>query len=167
MSYRSRIFFLLLAGLGTVAQVNAQVSSSANATTTVVDPAVIANTSDLNFGLIDADAPARSVVVSPHETSGPGEESDRRHGASPATITIAGASDQSYSISLPQEAHTLVRQGGNETVTVQDFTSDLPEGLLLSGEQTLRIGATLSVEERQAPGLYASQSGIPVIVNYN
>lgn len=167
MSYRSRIFFLLLASLAPIAQVNAQVSSSASATTTVVDPAVIASTSDLNFGLIDADAPARKIVVSPHETSGQGEESDKPHSASPATITIAGAGDQSYSISLPEKAHTLVRQNGNETVTVQDFTSDLPEGLLLSGEQTIRIGATLSVAEKQAPGLYAPQSEIPVIVNYN
>lgn len=166
MSYRSRLAFLLLASLG-CAQVNAQVSSSASATTTVVDPAVIANTSDLDFGRIEADAPARTIVVSPHETSGQGDGRNSSNGAAPATITIAGASDQSYSISLPKEAHTLVRQNGTETVKVKEFTSDLPEGLLLSGEQTMRIGATLSVEEKQAPGLYASQSGIPVIVNYN
>lgn len=167
MSHLSRLAFLMLAGLGAFAQVNAQVSSSASATTTVVDPAVIDNTSDLDFGRIEAGAGARTIVVPPHETSGQGEGSENRKSASPAAITISGASDQSYSISLPQEVHTLVQQNGNETVKVQEFTSDLHEGLLLSGEQTIRIGATLSVAEKQAPGVYASQSGIPVIVNYN
>jgi spore coat protein U-like protein len=167
MSYCSRIALLLLAGLGVSAQVNAQVSSSASATTTVVDPAVITKTSDLDFGQIEAGGPARTIVVSPHETSGEGAGKDSGQGASPATITIEGASDQSYSISLLQGTHSLARQNGNETVKVKDFTSDIPDGLLLSGSQTINIGATLLLEDKQAAGLYNSQAGIPVIVNYN
>jgi hypothetical protein len=167
MPYCSRIALLLLAGLGMSAHVNAQVSSSASATTTVVDPAVITKHSDLDFGHIEAGGTARTIVVSPNETSGQGGNKDSGASASPATITIEGASDQSYSISLPQGTHTLARQNGHDTVKVKDFTSDIPDGLLLSGSQTIRIGATLVVEDEQAPGLYTSQSGIPVIVNYN
>lgn len=167
MPYRSRTVLLLFAALGLSAQANAQVSSSASATTTVVDPAVITKHSDLDFGHIEADGTARTVVISPNETSGPGGNQDNGAGASPATIKVEGASDQSYSIGLPQKAHTLAHQNGNDTVKVKDFTSDIPDGLLLSGSQTIRIGATLSIEEGQAAGLYVSQAGIPVTVNYN
>lgn len=167
MTHRSSAALLLFASLAASAHVNAQVSSSASATTTVVDPAVIAAQADLDFGRIDAGSARKVVVVAPQETSGPAGSRDSAGGASPAVVTVAGASDQSYSVSLPRQARTLVRENGGETVKVGEFTSDLPEGMLLSGEQTIRIGATLSMEERQAPGRYVSPSGIPVIVNYN
>lgn len=167
MPYRFRIAVLLLTGLAVSTQANAQVSSSSSATTTLADPAVIAETSYLDFGKIDADSDTRTIQVLPHETSEQGSADDTRLGPTPATVSIAGASDQNYSVSVRGKPHTLARQNGKETVKIQDVTSDLPEDMLLSGSQTVRIGATLTMDDEQAPGLYLSQLGIPVTVNYN
>ncbi len=179
MLHRYHPSLLLLACLGIVAPASAQISSSANATTTVVDPAVIATLSDLDFGAISPAASGSTVIVTPHESTGDsgasasveksGEQSDAKSvaKASPAIIAIGGASGQSYSITLPKESHLLKQENGHETVAVEAFTADIPEGLLLSGEQTIRLGATLSMNEGQAPGRYTAPSGFPVIVNYN
>jgi hypothetical protein len=49
-------------------------------------------------------------------------------------------------------------------------TNPTPTGLLSAGgTQTLQVGATLSVNGGQAPGLYTTQAGneFTVTVNYN
>lgn len=163
---RSKLILFLVSSLSLSTQVGAQVSSSASATTTLADPATIAKAADLDFGLIDA-GKNTSVVVSPHETSGRSQGNESESAASPAIIDISGASNQSYSIGLPREARILTRQNGNETVTVREFATGIPEGLLMSGKQTVQVGATLAMENGQAPGLYATQDGIAVVVNYN
>lgn len=175
MLHRYRPSLFLIACLGITAPASAQVSSSANATTTVVDPAVITTLSDLDFGAINPAASGSTVIVTPHESTGDSgaSASDKKSveksaaSTAPAVIAIGGASGQSYSITLPKESHILKHENGNETVAVEAFTADIPEGLLLSGEQTIRLGATLSMNEGQAPGRYTAQAGFPVIVNYN
>lgn len=157
----------LFALCGVSTQAAAQVGSSANATTTVVDPAAIAKISDLDFGTIDANSESSTIVMTPHETAGNNGASDSGSAASLAAIHISGANDQSYSISLPRQARTLSRQNGTDTVSVHGFTSDLPEGMLVSGNREVRIGATLSLNDEQAPGTYTDEAGIPVTINYN
>ena len=183
MLHRYHPSLFLIACLGIAAPASAQTSSSANATTTVVDPAVITTLSDLDFGAISPAASGSTVIITPHESTGDSgasassenssEKSVEKSAAksvakaSPAIIAIGGASGHSYSITLPKESHILKQKNGNETVAVEAFTADIPEGLLLSGEQTIRMGATLSMNEGQAPGRYTAQAGFPVIVNYN
>lgn len=161
-----KLILMLVTSLGLSAPVYAQLSSTASATTTLADPAGIAKASDLDFGLVEA-GKNTSVVVSPYETTGRSHGNDAASAATPASIDITGASDQSYSIGLPREARILQRQNGKETVTVREFATGIPEGLLMSGQQRVQVGATLAMEKEQAPGLYASQAGLPVVVNYN
>jgi len=165
MLHRPLYFSLLLpAFLAMAPHTHARISSDANVTTTVVDPAVITAASDLDFGPIsgDANAGGKARVVAPRKPAGTSAGK-----ASPATVIVGGAADQSYSIGLPKEAYLLKHENGRDTVTVDGFTTGMPEGLLLSGEQIIRMGATLSLDAQQAPGLYSSQAGIPVTVHYN
>src|SRR5690606_21477954 len=122
--------------------------------------------SDLDFGPIASNGKTKdgshTRVVSPHDPAG-----DSAENGSPATLIISGAGDQSYSIGLPRGSHLLKHENGRGTVTVENFTTGLPEGMLLSGEQTIHLGATVSLDAQQSPGLYTVDGGIPVIVHYN
>ncbi len=84
-------------------------------------------------------------------------------GPSSLVVTMSGAGNPNYMITLPNSA-TLTGPGG-ATMTVDTFRADPGAGMVdrRTDQEVLRIGATLRVNPMQAPGSY---SGVyPVTVH--
>lgn len=82
--------------------------------------------------------------------------------------TVTGTPGSSYSITLPAN-DTVSLSNGSNTMAVNEFVSNpaatsSSTGLLLTGSQTLYIGATLTVSNNQPAGSYSGT--FPVTVTY-
>jgi hypothetical protein len=150
----------------------AQVSATATATATVVTPIQITKQVDINFGTLAVSATGGTVILTP--AGGRSTTSGVVLPATASTITaasfdITGQPNYTYAITLPSTATILTRNTGTETMSVGTFTStpSLTGTLDGSGNQPLKVGATLTVGSLQAAGVYVSGTPFTVIVNYN
>lgn len=144
--------------LGFPSTVQAQTSSTANftASVTIIQPIIITNTGNMNFGSIDAQQGGK-VILTPENTrvsnghvALAGEEN-----LSAASFQVKGQAGMAYSLQVPTASYTL--SNGTEEIIIEDFTSSLGAGgLLADGTQTFNIGATLNVKPGQTPGFYTN-----------
>ena len=151
----------------------AQASATASASATIITPISIAKTVDMDFGNIAVSASVSGTVIL--DTKGSRTTGGSGGVTLPATtgtvaaaeFTVSGEAGYTYAITLPSKA-TLADGSGN-TMAVSSFTSyPSATGTLDSkGNETLSVGATLSVSAGQAAGTYTDKSGVPVTVNYN
>jgi Domain of unknown function (DUF4402) len=146
-------------------------SASASISATIVLPLGLTKTVDLNFGNIAAGNTSGTVKIDPlgtiSATGGiiiPSESGT----VTPASFQVTGEGAYTYTITLPSSAIIIKRVSGSETMLVNNFTS-FPSGTgkLVSGTQTILVGATLTVGASQPASEYKSESGFEVIVNYN
>jgi hypothetical protein len=166
---KSLIMMIMIAATtGAMAQESATASSSA----TIVAPIGIEKSADMNFGNVATNDAGGTVVLTT------GGSTSKTGGvtlpANTGTVTAAafdvtGESDYTYTITLPSTAITLQDDAGTPNeMTVGTFVSDpLTTGALVSGAQTVNVGATLNVDGSQEPGVYTNTSDLTVTVNYN
>jgi hypothetical protein len=149
---------------------NPKVSATANATATIITPISIEKKVDLNFGNIVANSTGGTVTIATDNTpkynkvAAPSIPGTR----SAASFEVKGFAGVTYSIELPKTI-TLKKDGGKETMTVDNFVSN-PSGtglLSASGSQTVNVGATLNVAANQVAGTYKNTTDLKVTVNYN
>jgi len=170
MKAQIRIIALSLFLTGISISTFAQVSSTANASATIVTPIAISKTVDMNFGNVAVSATAGTVILTPagSRTLTGGVTLPTIAGTvTAATFTVSGAPNYTYTITLPGTATTISYLTNN--MTVNAFTSTpTPTGVLSAGgTQTLAVGATLNVLAAQVAGLYTSATPFTVTVNYN
>ncbi|WP_276133160.1 DUF4402 domain-containing protein [Polluticoccus soli] len=146
-------------------------NANAHAKATVVVPIAISNINDLNFGNIAVSASAGGTVVldptNNTRTSSNGVSLPANQGTVQAAMfEVTGAPLFTYTISVPSQ---LLVYNGSNNMTVNNFISTPIAGSLdNSGKQTLKIGATLTVNPNQADGNYQSSGqGFTVTVQYN
>jgi hypothetical protein len=149
---------------------SAQSTASATASATILTAISITKTVDMNFGNISVQAATGGTVI----LTTAGVRSATGGVTLPATggtvtaaaFTIGGEGSYTYSITLPVVDH-IISNGAN-TMKVNTFLSNPAIfGTLSTGTQTLTVGATLIVAAAQANGLYVSETGFNVTVNYN
>ncbi|MCX6250473.1 MAG: DUF4402 domain-containing protein [Bacteroidetes bacterium] len=165
-----KIFTFGLVVLGFSVNSFAQVSATSSASGTIVSPIAITKTVDMNFGNVAVSSSPGTVILAPSgtRTPGGGVTLPATVGTvSAATFTVTGVANYTYIITLPLTASTLT-SGGN-TMTADSFTSvPTPTGTLDgTGQQTLKVGATLNVGGGQAAGVYTTANPFTVTVNYN
>lgn len=149
--------------------VNAQVAT-ANTEATIITPIAISKTFDLNFGNIAAGTATGTVTVAPDDgRTSTGDVT--LPAATPGTITaaqfdITGLANATYSITVPA---TFNVTGAGNPMAVGTFVTDpTPTGTLDgSGEETVKVGATLSVGANQAAGVYTNTTDLQITVAYN
>lgn len=148
-----------------------QETATATATATIVTPIAITKTADMNFGNVAVQSTTGGTVVlppsaTPTRTTTGGVTLPATAGTvTAAAFTVTGEDGYTYSISLPTSV--TITSGAN-SMTAGTFTSSPSgTGTLTSGEQTLYVGATLSVAAAQASGTYVSATPFNVTVNYN
>jgi hypothetical protein len=157
--------------------VGAFAQASSPALATIITPIAISNDVVLDFGAVVASGALGTVTMAPDNTrtEGGGVTLHASNVGSAAEFSVTGQANFTYSITLPAGA-TTISDGGTNTMTVSTWTSNptvLAGGQLDgTGNQTLRVGATLNVAANQAPGDYSSEfaggSGpFTVTVNYN
>lgn len=165
------IFSVLVALFTLVSiNVNAQTASaSANATgsATIIAPIQISKTVDMSFGNIVAGAGSGTVVLATNDSrSKTGDVI--LPAATPGTIAsaqfkVTGLANATYAITLPT---TLNISNGSQSMTINSFTSTPSStGTLTSGEETVKVGATLNVGASQASGNYTGSFSVTVAYN--
>jgi hypothetical protein len=161
------IVILLLASRMTVF---CQVTATASTTAVMITPIAITKDVDMNFGNIAVSPSLGGTVVLPvtgSRTNTGGVTLPVITGTvSPATFTVRGEGNSTYSITLPSSAITLT--AGAMSMTVDNFVSSPSNsGSLVNGIQEIKVGATLNVGAAQSAGTYTNASGLFVTVNYN
>ncbi len=162
-----------LAMLICAVNVNAQATTTANASATIISPISISKSADLNFGNLAVDASGGTVILDP---SGAGSRASAGAGGvsfpattgtvSAATFVVSGQADFTFSATVL--GSSLIISSGVNTMTVNNFAVSSTAGLLSNlGTQTIYVGADLIVGGGQAPGVYTSASPFTVLVNYN
>lgn len=153
--------------------VQAQSSTTATASATILTAISITKMVDMNFGNLSVQAQTGGTVI----LSTIGVRSATGGVTLPATggtvtaaaFTVTGAAMYSYSITLPQTPFIIsLNSKGSPSMTVTAFQSTPSvTGTLTGGTQNLTVGATLNIAGAQPAGLYTSLTGFPVTVNYN
>jgi len=156
--------------LGFAASSFAQVTATASTSATIITPIAITKDVDLNFGNVAVSPTLGGTVVLP--TSGARTKTGGvtlpvvTGTVTPASFTVTGEGNSTYSITLPSSAITLTSASGS--MTVENFVSNPSNtGTLSNGTQEIKVGATLNVGAAQSAGLYSNESGLFVTVNYN
>ncbi len=153
--------------------VNAQATTTANASATIISPISISKNADLNFGNLSVDATGGTVILDPTATAS--RASGGAGGVSfPATtgpvsaaaFAVSGQADFTFSVNI-LNASINITSGANVMI-VDNFTTSAGAGVLSNlGTQTIYVGADLTVGGGQAPGVYTSAAPFTVLVNYN
>jgi uncharacterized protein DUF4402 len=148
------------AGAGPVAA-----TVQASGTATVLKSLSVLKQADLDFGNL-AVAGSGSVAIDPANSgltiNGP--LTPLGSGAHRATFTATGSKNSVVLIRLPKTPATLKRVGGNETMTVSNWTLDgttnrkIPPGNAF----TFGVGGTLNVAVGQADGTYIGTFAVTV-----
>lgn len=132
----------------------AQATATFTASVTIIQPIGITNTANMNFANLDAKS-GGAVILSPDNTrmSQGGVELTDGNTVSAATFEVIGQAGFTYSITLPNSDHVLTN--GTDNIIIRDFTSSLQdEGSLASGSQTLRVGASLDINQTKPRQLH-------------
>ncbi|MCG6188898.1 DUF4402 domain-containing protein [Maribellus maritimus] len=158
--------------------VKAQESATAESSATIITPISISkNTSavgggDLNFGNIAVQSTNGGTVIL---STDPEQDREATGGVtlpvstgivSPASFTVTGDGERTFSISLPTTS--IVLTSGENEMTLGSFESS-PSGSssLSSGTKTVTVGGVLQVNAQQPAGVYTNANGLEVTVNYN
>jgi len=148
-----------------------QVTASATAEATILEPISITKTVDMNFGNLAVNATSGTIVLTPESarsaTGGVTFLPSNAGTITAASFTVSGLEDATYSITLPATATVITNSGGDD-MTVDNWTSTpTPTGTLTGGTQILNVGATLNVPASSPAGVYVSGTPFNVTVNYN
>ncbi len=124
----------------------------------------------LAFGSFVAGSTSGTVIVTPggaRSKTGGVILISSESGHSAAVYTVTGTADTTYSITLPADGIVALSLGSNH-MEVNTFIStpvatSASTGLLTGGSQTLRVGATLSVDASMDEGLYEGTFTVTVV----
>jgi hypothetical protein len=162
--------FALAAQFGTIAMA---ASVPGTATTLVLVPLSIAETTQMNFGTIAGGPIADEIVMNSAGTrnvTGTSASIIATGSGAGALFTITGEPSQAYTFSISDTA-TLDDGAAGATMLVDTFTFTPTTILDGSGNDTVAVGASLAVGANQAAGTYNTTlgSGSPytAIVNYD
>lgn len=162
------------AALAATATANASATIQAAISFTKDDENAIGTTSgDLAFGTIVPDESGGTVVIDPASgarSNGSGtlelvaNDDSALTTYGPAAFIVSGSASTSYTITVPSEPISLT--SGTDTMTVDEWTSSKSDGTTdTSGQDSFKIGGTLTVVPDQPAGTYVGS--FVVTVDYN
>jgi hypothetical protein len=165
------LFAIVILGFSAVSFGQAlEAFTNVKTTATIITPISIAAGEDLMFGSIIADGNGGTVTVGTDGTptySGITTQSAIAGTIQAATFTVSGLIDATFAITLP-DAFELVGPSGSDAMSVASFVTDPDEtSTIVDGGTIIKVGATLTVNENQAPGDYANDTDLKITVAYN
>lgn len=154
-----------------MAQQDAARASASAGATIVAAMGIVTNTAHLSFGHVVASAAAAGTVeqtaaASPART-GIGVTLGSDAAVSAATFSVTGDRGATYAIMLPSGMQAATHANGADEVTFTPF-SNLPGGAGLldaEGAQTIYLGGTFHIAQRQRPGEYTGTFDVTVAYN--
>ena len=168
---------LLAAGLvlGASGMVMAQSSteSTATANATVIAPIAIVKNLSLEFGnVVKGTAGTVAIATTGARTDSgveltPGTQTGTVRAA---TFDITGEGTMTYAITLPADDAVVLATddgiGDTKKMELVDFVSDPSgTGTLTAGAQTLKVGATMTLDGSEIAGAYAATYSVTVAYN--
>lgn len=157
--YKSKMKLLILISLSISflfgvsvhkATAQGQASVTANAVAEVIQALTATETSELNFGRFSPETAGGEVRLTPmgvKSSSGTVALSGGTH--NPASFYITGQYDATVTITLPSGPAILTNSVSSKTMEVTNWESfpaaGLGVGVLVEGEMTVNVGATLKV----------------------
>lgn len=148
--------------VSTQVSVFAQATVTAQAFAEVIEALSATETDQLNFGRFSTDVNGGNIVVNPdgsRQVQGSVIGVAGPH--SPGVFQVTGAPEASFTLQLPDDGVTIVHEGTNNTMLVDNWVSDPPvsEGpaVLTNGNRDITIGATLNVGsyDKNPIGIYS------------
>ena len=164
----------LVLGASGMAMAQSDTESTATANATVIAPIAIAKTASLEFGKI-VRGTAGTVIIATT-----GARTDSEDALSPgttqtgtvraATFAVIGEGAMTYAISLPGETDVVLINGvGGDATTempLSSFVSDpAGTGTLSAGAQTLKVGATMTLDGSEIAGACSATYSVTVAYN--
>jgi hypothetical protein len=131
-------------------RVNAQATATGHISAEVIEALTVGESSSMNFGRFSAGdqggsliIPAKGVAVSTSTVT------TADSNINPATFSVSGSKNATFSVTLPQGPTTLTSITGEGTMMVTDWNASSLQGtdayVLTGGNQTVSVGATLKV----------------------
>jgi hypothetical protein len=169
-----RFFATALIMLAFSAGASAQVTDGAYAEAHIITPLTITKTVDMDFGNVAVINAPGTVVLSTaslrSSTGGATPVANPTGIVSAAEFAITGAANAQVFVTLPADVPTPVRvyhANGTDYMNVTLFNCNPASGFLLTtGNETLRVGATLNTGADQLPGVYHTLADFEVTINY-
>ena len=153
-----------------VAQSTATTTAATSAR--VITPITITKVVDMNFGNLVATV-AGGAIVLPTSGARTGDAAillgTQNGTVAAASFTVTGEIGFTYAITLPPASFNVSNSDTTPaTMSVGTFVSSPSStGSLVSGTQTLLVGATITLAANQKAGAYTNTSGLAITVNYN
>jgi len=172
--YVAKVAFASAAALICASQAFAgqSATATASATATIIQPIAITKTAELVFGNLAVGATGGTVAISTADavtiSAGSTITQPAGNAGSPAaaSFNVTGESGFTYAITLPADGTVTLTDASSNTMAVNGFTSNPgATGTLTAGSQTLKVGATLTVGNAQAPGSYSGSFSVTVAYN--
>jgi len=152
-------------------KVNAQATATGHVTAEVIDAVTAFESIPMSFGRFSTGDQGGSIVIPANGavlSSSTVVNADSN--INPATFSVSGAKDATFSVALPQGPTTLMSLTG-ETMLVTDWTAISGEGtdgfVLDGGVQTVKVGATLRVGtlDENPVGIYTGIYNVTFVYN--
>ncbi len=158
----SALMILLSSSL--LAQSGALASASSEAR--IVSGLALVNLENLSFGqVVRSNTPGEVIIdVAGSRTSTGGVALGQNGNARAASFQAAGENGYSYTVTLPSSI-VLTREGGSETMVVDNFISSVTNHVFTNGTQEFSVGATLHVGANQATGTYSGRFDVTAMYN--
>ncbi len=159
VSRLDRLMIGVAAALGSVAAGAAPVAAplSPSAEATLMRPLTLTKLADMDFGNLAA-VSAGTAVIDPVTNTISATGGVTLSGGTPHAARFAGSTFSSavVNIKIPTRSITLVRIGGTETMTVDNFTLDgqSKRSLAQAGVFEFAVGATVHPATAQIEGIY-------------
>lgn len=143
-------------------------SASASVSVTIVSPIGASKQNELNFGSFKSEAQPGNIIIGAdnNRQAVGGIVMNTTGSAGPAVFTVYGSAFD-YMVTLPQEC-VVVRKDGTETMRLCSFDIQSYPGIGdPNNKEQFAIGAMLSVNAHQSPGVYLPASPLEVVISYN
>ena len=136
--------------IGSVTYVQAQATITAQAFAEVIEALSANETDQLNFGRFSTDVNGGDIVINPDGSRQiDGSVIGVAGPHSPGIFQVTGAPEASFTLQLPDGEVSILHEGSNKFMVVDNWVSDPPvsEGpaVLTNGSRNISIGATLNV----------------------
>lgn len=164
-----------------VIELNAQSTISAKAKAeitseiSIVDNSGLPGGSTLDFGSLAASTTNGSCTVSTQNvrTTSGGVNPIVSTSTSTASFMVNGTMGRTYTITLPVAGIDVLRAGGSETMSIDNFTArpesagvdQLTGTLNTQGSDIFTVGGTLFVKANQVEGIYEGTFNVTVAYN--
>ena len=161
-----KIYLLLLFVISSLVTIKAQSNATAQASVNVLSPISITKNADLSFGniLIQDDTQDGTVTLSVlgvrSYSGGVTLQESIAGTVNAAEFIVTGAHSSTFSIQLPTDI--TISNGAGGSMIVNNFIST-PDGTgTISGDTSIKVGATLNVISGQGIGLYTGSFTVTV-----